>query len=211
MPRSARVVVPGLAHHVVQRGNNRHDIFLADDDPHAYLQMLAVSVSRYSIRVVAFCLMTNHVHLVVIPEDQTALGRAVGRTHLAYSRYFNVKYGRSGHLWQNRYFSCPLDADHHVAAVRYVERNPVRARLCTEAWSYRWSSAAAHCGAGDDHASLLDLDDWRARWSERDWRAVLQTQDVRTEDDHLRLATIRGQTCTAPPVWDSSRNCPKCG
>ncbi|MCA9291708.1 MAG: transposase [Phycisphaerales bacterium] len=211
MPRSARVVVPGVAHHIVQRGNNRREVFVAADDPHAYLQMLAVSVARYPIRVVAFCLMTNHVHLVVIPDDPAALGRAIGRTHLAFSRYFNVKYGRSGHVWQNRYFSCPLDADHHVAAVRYVERNPVRAGLCREAWDYRWSSAAAHCGEAHDHADLLDLDAWHARWTADAWRSVLRTPGTPADDDRLRLATTRGRPCAAPPTWDSSGNCPKCG
>jgi putative transposase len=99
---------------------------------------------RYGLVVHAYCLMTNHVHLVATPRSEDSLAKAVGRTHWLYTQAINRLHGRSGHLWQNRFHSCPLAHGHYWAAMRYVERNPVRARLCRFAWEYPYSSAAAH-------------------------------------------------------------------
>ncbi|MGB7161246.1 MAG: transposase, partial [Tepidisphaeraceae bacterium] len=154
MPRVARVVVPGVPHHVTQRGNNRQDVFFVDDDRLAYLRILAQQCRKHGVAILGYCLMGNHVHLVVIPATADALAKAIGRTHWLYAQYVNRSHGRSGHLWQNRFYSCALDDEHTVFAMRYVEWNPVRARICRAARRYRWSSAAAHC-LGRDGQGLL--------------------------------------------------------
>ena len=144
MPRVGRIVIPGCAHHVTQRGNNRQDVFFVRDDYRTYLAILGEQSRRYGLQVHAYCLMTNHVHLVATPRSGQSLAKAVGRTHWLYTQTINRLHGRSGHLWQNRFYSCALDGDHYWAAIRYAERNPVRARLHRKAWLYPYSSAAAH-------------------------------------------------------------------
>ena len=146
MPRVARIVIPDRPHHVTQRGNNRQDVFFVPDDYRTYLAILREQSKRYGLRVHAYCLMTNHVHLVATPRSPESLAKAVGRTHWLYTQHINRLHGRVGHLWQNRFYSCALDRDHYWAAMRYVERNPVRARLHPKAWLYPHSSAAAHVG-----------------------------------------------------------------
>jgi putative transposase len=140
--------VPGIPHHIVQRGNNRQDVFFVDDDRRAYLDMLAEQSERFGLTLLAYCLMTNHAHIVAVPRDESVLAKAVGRTHWLFSQYVNRLHRRSGHLWQNRFFSCTLDEPHLWQACAYVERNPVRARLVRLAWRYPWSSAAVHVGGG---------------------------------------------------------------
>src|SRR4030095_12724154 len=146
MPRIARIVVPGLAHHITQRGNNRQDLFFTNDDRRLYLTLLKEQSQRFGLSVIAYCLMANHVHLVAVPHTPESLARAIGRTHWKYSQAVNRLHRRSGHLWQNRFFSCVLQYDHLLHGVCYTERNPVRARLVRLPWRYQWSSAAAHAG-----------------------------------------------------------------
>ena len=136
----------GCVHHVTQRGNNRQDVFFVDDDRRVYLELLAQQAPRFGLSVQGYCLMTNHVHL---------LAKTLGRTHFLYTQYVNRLHGRSGHLWQNRFYSCALDEPQQWAALGYVERNPVRARLVRLAWRYEWSSAAAHCGVNRDSHPLF--------------------------------------------------------
>ena len=192
MPRFARAVVGGCAHHVTQRGNNRQDVFFVDDDRRAYLSILREQAEKYGLRVEGYCLMTNHVHLIAVPQEEQSLAKAVGRTHFAYTQYVNRLHGRSGHLWQNRFYSCALDEDHYWAALRYVERNAVRAKLIRRAWRYAWCSASAHCD-GRDKTGLLDLAAWAEASRGRDWRGVLsEPQDDRIVAA-LRLGTSRGR------------------
>ena len=98
------MVVPGVAHHVTQRGNNRQDVFFVDGDRRVYLSYLKESAARYGVVVSAYCLMTNHVHLVVTPETESCLSRTLGRTHLMYAQYIHRLHGRLGHFWQNRFY-----------------------------------------------------------------------------------------------------------
>ncbi|HPD16451.1 MAG TPA: transposase [Planctomycetota bacterium] len=193
MPRIARIVIPGLAHHVTQRGNNRQDVFFTDDDRAAYLALLARHAREFGLRVLGYCLMTNHVHLVAVPEAEDSLARAVGRTDFVYAQAVNRLHGRCGHLWQNRFHSCPLDEAHLAAAVRYAERNPVRARMVRLAWRYPWSSAAAHVGEAGDPSGLLDLAAWRERWSAAEWRELLRSDPAEEELLGLRFRTRRGR------------------
>ncbi len=194
MPRVARVVVPELPHHITQRGNNRQDVFFTDDDRRWYLRTLRQQSQRFGVRIVGYCLMTNHVHLLAVPRAKDSLAKALGTTHLLYTRLINRLHGRSGHLWQNRFYSCPMDASHERAALRYVERNPVRARLVRLAWRYPWSSAAAHCGAAD-RSGLLDVTAWRRRYDPDAWRAILK----QLEDEQM-LQRIRSRTFNGRPL-----------
>lgn len=194
MPRVARTVVPGVPHHVTQRGNNRQDVFFVDDDRRAYLAMLKQRSEAYGLKIVGYCLMTNHVHLIAIPATADALAKAVGRTHYFYTQYVNRLHGRSGHLWQNRFHSCPMDELHLWRALSYVERNPVRAKIVRVPWRYRWSSAAAHCG-GKDASGLLDLSGWRRRWRVDRWK-----QELHRPEDAALVGRMRRCLLTGRPL-----------
>jgi len=174
MPRTARVVIPGCPHHVAQRGNNRDDVFFVNDDRRVYLELLRDHSADFGLEVVAYCLMTNHIHLVAIPEHADSLAKAVGRTNLRYTQYINRLHGRCGHLWQDRFFSSALDEQYFWTALTYAERNPVRARMVHGAWEYPFSSASAHVG-GKDASGLLDLGKWRDMLDGADWRESLTT------------------------------------
>jgi putative transposase len=166
------VVVPGVAHHVTQRGNHQQEVFYTESDRAMYLKLLKEHAARHDLRIVGYCLMTNHVHLVVIPGKPQALAAGLGRTHNDYSRWLQIRRGQCGHLWQNRFFSCPLEDAHLEQALRYVELNPVRARLVERAWDWPWSSANAHCGAAED--LLLDRTWWRDRYTSASWLETLE-------------------------------------
>jgi putative transposase len=187
-------VVPGLPHHVTQRGNNRQDVFFVDDDRRAYLKLLAEQSARYGLSILGLCLMDNHVHLIAIPARPDSLAKAVGRTHWLYAQYVNRLHGRSGHLWQNRFHSSPMDAQHCLLAMRHVERNPLRAGLCRIARRYGWSSAAAHCGGGDPWG-VLDLAGWRELSGGLDWESALE-EPVEPRD----LGRIRRAMRTGRPL-----------
>jgi putative transposase len=174
MARMARVVVPGLWHHITQRGNRRETVFFDDRDRAMYLQLLAQHCRRCSLRVVGYCLMGNHVHLIAIPPAETALAKSLGRAHVDYARWLNLRHGQTGHVWQNRFFSCPMDEGHQWEALRYVECNPVRAGLVSDAPDWPWSSAAAHTG-GTDRSGLLDVAEWWQRWTPGAWREALES------------------------------------
>lgn len=193
MPRIARIVVPGFAHHITQRGNNREPVFFDDDDRRAYLRFLRNQSREHGPRIIAYCLMDNHVHIVAIPRREDSLARAVGRAHWLYARHINQQHARSGHLWQNRFFSCALDGEHLAHAVRYTERNPVAARLVRLPWRYAWSSAAAHIG-GTDPSNLLDRTSWRTMYAPAQWRRVLQ----QPEDESMTLRLERNLRAGRP-------------
>lgn len=192
MPRAARIVAPGLPHHITQRGNNREAVFFTDDDRRYYLRTLRDQAERFGLAISAYCLMPNHVHLVATPRERDALAKAIGTTHLLYTQHINRTHERSGHLWQNRFYSCPLDSDHEVAAIRYLERNPVRANLVRVPWRYPWSSAAAHTGNAD-LTGLLDLAEWRQRFTPSEWKRVLGDVNDEREEEALEAALGRGR------------------
>jgi putative transposase len=192
MPRVARIVIPGVPHRITQRGNNRQDVFFVDDDRRVYLELLAAQAERFGLKLLGYCLMDNHVHLIGMPRGEASLAKAVGRAHFLYTQYVNRLHGRSGHLWQNRFYSCALDDEHLWNALGYVERNPVRARVVRGAWNYRWSSAAAHVGEGSP-GELLDLTEWCERWTPAKWRSQLTRRDDDQAVARLRLCTQRGR------------------
>ena len=140
MARLPRIAVPETAHHVTHRGNRKADIFLDDIDRWFYIKLLTAHLAKHSVRIWAWCLMTNHVHFVAVPARGDSLTKAFQRVHGDYANYFNGKYSVTGHLWQGRFKASVLDERHLWNAVRYVERNPVRAGLVRRAEDYRWSS-----------------------------------------------------------------------
>ncbi len=151
MARLARVVIPGVPHHVTQRGNNRGRTFFDDGDYALYLDMLAESSARARTAVWAYCLMPNHVHIILEPSDTDGLRRTFADLHRRYTSFINVRARTTGHLWQGRYGSVTMDEAHLINAVRYVTLNPVRARLVARAAAWPWSSARAHLAGVDDN------------------------------------------------------------
>lgn len=156
MAQLQRVVAVGCPHHITQRGNFRRDVFFDDEDRSTYLGLLARYSSEAQLEILGFCLMSNHIHLIAVPLRPDSMAIAMRNTHQSYSRWLNIRLRRRGHVWQNRYFSCPLDPAHAAYAMRYVEFNPVRARLAESVLDYPWSSARAHCGmeTGTPHLDL---------------------------------------------------------
>ncbi len=194
MPRTARIVVPDIPHHITQRGNNRQDVFFVDDDRRVYLSILKEQSEQYGLEILGWCLMTNHIHLIGRPSGEDSLAKALGRTHFRYTQYINKFHGRSGHLWQNRFFSCPLGREHFWQALRYVEQNPVRAKMVRRAWKHPWSSAAIHIaesGVSDD--GLLDVSYWRKISSQVDWRGVLENAQSDEQLESIRCNTHTGR------------------
>lgn len=173
MARLARVVIPHVAHHITQRGNRRLPIFFSDEDRMTYLQLLAEGCAATSTRCLAWCLMDNHVHLILVPESADGLRSALGEAHRRYTRRVNFREGWRGYLFQGRFASYPTDDAHLIAAVRYVENNPVAARMVEQADEWRWSSARSHVAgkrAADD--PLTDVKALGAHV--RNWRALLR-------------------------------------
>ncbi|MDD3293578.1 MAG: transposase [Geobacteraceae bacterium] len=167
MARIARVIAPGLPHHVTQRGNRRQQTFFHDDDYEAYLALMSEWCGKYQVQVWAYCLMPNHVHLIAVPETEEGLARAIGEAHRRYTRRINFRERWRGHLWQERFASFPMDETYLLAAARYVEMNPVAAGIATLPGEYRWSSGAAHLAGKDDQLvkvkPLLDMvNDWQS-------------------------------------------------
>ena len=155
MTRLARIVVPGFPHHVTQRGNRREPIFFEDGDQEIYRDLLAEQTRKEGVSCWAYCLMPNHVHLILTPEAADGLGRAVGETHRRYTNFINARGRWTGHLFQSRFSSVAMDESHLLAAVRYVSLNPVRARLAGRAEDWPWSSVRAHVAGQDD--ALVDV------------------------------------------------------
>lgn len=167
MPRLARIVVPGLPHHVTQRGNRRQQTFFTEADYRLYRTLVGGFAAAADVAVWSYCLMPNHVHLVLVPATPGGLVGALREAHRRYTRAVNARQGWTGYLWQGRFASYPMDGDHLLAAARYIELNPVRAGLVEAPEAWPWSSARAHlAGRRDglcDPGPMLELvPDWRA-------------------------------------------------
>jgi putative transposase len=144
MARLAHVVVPEIPYHITHRGNRRARVFLDDTDREAYLAFVERYCHAHALHLWAWCLMSNHIHLVAWPEHKHSISRALGNAHGKYAQWFNAQHSLSGHVWANRFYSTPLDKEHLWMAARYVELNPVRADMTPKAEDYPWSSATVH-------------------------------------------------------------------
>jgi putative transposase len=165
MARIARVIAVGYPHYITQRGNRRQKTFFCDEDYLAYIELMAQWCQKYNVEIWAWCLMPNHIHLIAVPQSKEGLGRAIGEAHRRYTRRINFRGNWRGHLWQERFASFPMDERYLLATARYIEMNPVAAKLVQRPEDYPWSSAQAHLKAEDDQlvnvAPLLQLiPDW---------------------------------------------------
>ena len=198
MARLARIVVPGVAHHVTQRGNRRLDLFFSEEEYAAYRALIAEACARTGVRCLAWCLMPNHIHLILVPPEEDSLRAALAEAHRRYARRINEAKGWTGYLFQGRFASYPMDDAHLLVATRYVELNPVRAKLVERAEDWRWSSARAHVTGRRD--GLTDLDGL-AR-IHRNWRAMLrhglEAGDLPAEAE----AAIEAHQRTGRPLGD---------
>lgn len=191
MARVARVVVPGLPHHIVQRGNRNQSVFFSDSDRFKYICLLGKIACEYDVSFLSYCLMDNHVHLIAIPEKEDSLSLCFRKAHSIYSRHINSRFDWRGHLWQNRFHSSPLGPSYLYSAIRYVEQNPVRAGMVRNSWDYRWSSAAFH--TGDRDSDLLVDRNTKLDIFIKDWREYLSINPETVQVLKIRKAAIRNR------------------
>jgi putative transposase len=191
MPRIGRAVAAGFPHHVIQRGNNREDIFFEKDDRKQYLFLLKKYAAKWNSPVMAYCLMTNHVHLLTKPGSEESLFKMMQGLTLCYTQYMNRIYGRTGRLWESRYYSCIVDHEMYLWAVaRYIEQNPVRSGLVEKAEDYAYSGALAHIKGSKDTVLGEDL---FTNESRRDYGLLLRSNVPVKEIERLRYATRTGR------------------
>lgn len=190
MPRPVRQIVPGIPHHVIQRGNRQQSIFESDADRSRYLQFLKDACDAHNLRCLAWCLMDNHIHLVLVPPQVDSLRAAMSSVHTRYAQRFNFEHGLSGHLFQGRFSSYPMDDGHMMIAVRYVENNPVKAGIVGAAEEWPWSSARAHLDGPTD--GLTDIAALGPHI--RNWRAYLADGvEAADRDDAIEGALRSGR------------------
>jgi putative transposase len=187
-------VVTDVPHHLTQRGNAKRFVLDRDADRSVYLELLREDCITYNIGLIGYCLMSNHVHLLAVPHTEVGLAQALKHAHGRYASYWNAAHRSSGHVWQGRFYSCPLDEPHLWEALRYTELNPVRAGLVARAEFWPWSSAATHCGQEPADESLV-LEKWQSRWTVAQWQASLAAGQ---SESHL--AVIRQHTHTGRPL-----------
>ncbi len=192
MPRMARAVLVGVAHHLTQRGLDRRTVFQSDADYETYLSLTRSNAQRYGMEILGYCLMPNHVHWIVIPQKEDSLARTFGDTHGRYASYANTRLGRSGHFWQNRFFSCAMDRSHLWHALRYVERNPVRAQMIDSARLFPWSSAAVHAGYSA-YPDWRQSEPMKSSYSASEWEVFLNSETMLDVEITLRQNTYTGR------------------
>jgi putative transposase len=189
MTRLARIVIPGLAHHVTQRGNRREQVFFSDDDYRFYLDELGVAAKKAKADIWAWCLMPNHVHLLIVPSDADGLRQSVANAHRRYAARLNARNKWTGHVWQGRYGSVVMDEAHLYHALSYVSLNPVRARLVERAEDWPWSSARAHLTGRPDGITTL-APAW-ARFG--NMSTMLGAEPDQSAFERLRRAEVTGR------------------
>ncbi|MGB9906039.1 MAG: transposase [Candidatus Saccharicenans sp.] len=191
MPRIARIVVTGIPHHVIQRGNRNLPVFFSDQDKELYKKILGYYCFKEKVKIWCYCLMDNHVHLIAVPEKADRLARSIGETNRKYTWMINARNNWKGYLWQGRFLSYPMDDYYLFCCLRYIERNPVRAGLVRRAEEYAWSSARAHVfNSSDPILSPLPLP---FASQIKDWRAFLRGEDKEEDLEQLRKNQISGR------------------
>jgi putative transposase len=196
MGRFTRVVAVDVPHHVTQRGNGRRFVLDGDADRTIYLKLLRENIDLYGVALIGYCLMSNHIHLIAIPHKVDGLAQALKQTHGRYASYWNAAHQSNGHVWQGRYYSCPLDQSHLWEALRYTELNSVRAGLVLGAELWPWSSAACHYGVKEQD-EYLTPEPWRSHWTSATWQEYLSAGETEARLD--LLVGFIGQT-----VWSFS-------
>lgn len=193
MPRIARTVGIGLPHHVTQRGNYGQDVFIDDNDRKRYLSWIQEYSHKFGLSLLTHTLMSNHVHFIGIPENEISLAKTFNVAHMRYAQYFNKKRKAKGHLWQGRFYSCILDEKHLVAAAKYIERNAVRANMVKKPWEWKWSSAAAHIGNGEN--TIIELGDLFKIIDilPENWKDYIDAKDDKKVIDKIKRQTLTGR------------------
>ncbi len=202
MARLPRVVVVDIPYHVTQRGNAQQVVLSNDADRITYLDLLSRYSQLYGLCLLGYCLMSNHVHLIAVPTTTEAMAQTLKQAHGRYASYWNARQSATGHVWQGRFYSCPLDLSHLWAALRYAELNPVRARLVRAPEQWPWSSAAAHCGLISPDPRL-HMETWQKRWTPSEWRQYLAEGESQTELSALRRCTHTGRPLGTPDFVSS--------
>lgn len=192
MARNPRCLLTSIPYHVTQRGNNRQDVFYSQQDREVYLDLVERERSEARVRLLAYALMTNHVHWLVEPERGDSLAVFFRRVHGRYAHYITARRGRSGHLWQGRFHACIVEPRRLEVALRYVERNPVRAGLAAEPGAYEWSSARAHLTGHFGREVFLDQAFWSESGGAEFWCRMLEPAGGIAEDYELRRCTYAG-------------------
>jgi len=198
MARLARLVIPGMPHHVMQCGNRRQRTFFNDGDYAAYIELMADWCREEGVEIWSYCLMPNHVHLIAVPKTEDGLRRAIGEAHRRYTRRINFRKKWRGYLWQGRFASFIMDEPYLLAAARYIELNPVRAGLVANAAKWPWSSAKPHLSGRDDClvkvAPLLGMVD--------NWKVFLKSAMREEELEALREHGRTGRPLGSPAFLD---------
>lgn len=191
MPRIARVVLPGIPYHITQRGNFKQDVFSDISDKTQYLKLVFEYKDRFNVEILSYCLMMNHIHFIMVPPKSDSLGLIFNQISRRYAVYYNRKFDRIGHLWQDRYYSCALDKDHLFEAIRYIENNPVKAGYVEAPEEYIWSSARAHINPNiqddllSDYTKYLDkIENWNEYLNEKTNEHIIS---------NLRVCTMNGR------------------
>ena len=191
MPRVARAVAVDFPHHVIQRGNNRQKVFFAQETRARYLDLLKEYAAKWDVSILAYCLMTNHVHLLVRPGKEESLAKMMQGVGLSYTQYINKRYKRTGRLWESRFHSCIIDEEPYLWAVaRYIERNPKRARIVKGIEDYPFSSAVAHITGIKDETLTEELFDEGER---EEYLKAIQAEVEESETNLIRQATKTGK------------------
>jgi len=191
MPRTHRFVLPGFAHHVIQRGNRRQQVFYTVEDRLHYLELLKEYAQKTNTQLLGYCLMPNHVHLVLVPGTRESLMVTVAETHRRYTLRINDRMNWRGYLWQGRYKSFVMGDVYLLRCLRYIERNPVRAKMVQRAEDFVWSSARAHV-TGELGRYLSECPQMRIM---EDWSAFLASIDPDKDLDQFRRSNSTGHPC----------------
>lgn len=208
MPRRARLVLTGVPHHVVARGVNRQRLFHSRQDKTRYLELLAKLAKIENVSVHCYVLMDNHVHMVLTPQTRNGLARLFNRLHTRWAMYINRKYQRTGHLFENRYYSSALGESHFWAAMRYIELNPRKAKWKGPLEDWIHSSARAHLSGVQSPVINLSWDAWRSRFGPANWGKFLQDGEClldqsRKQSQELERALAGGRP-VGDPAWIAS-------
>ena len=191
MPRIGRTVAAGFPHHVIQRGNNRENVFFDTKDRRQYLSFIKKYAAKWESPIMAYCLMSNHIHLLTKPNSDESLFKMMQGLTLCYTQYINRTYHRTGRLWESRYHSCIVDQEKYLWAVaRYVEQNPVRAGMVERPEDYPYSSVRAHVTGAKDSVLGEELFSSGQR---TDYILLLQSGIPEKEIEHLRYVTKTGR------------------
>jgi len=207
MPRTARVILEGYPHHITQRGNYQQKVFESPKDMEIYLGFVKAYAEEYDLQLLAYCLMPNHVHFIVLPKDKESISKVFNRAHFRYSQYNNKRKKIKGHLWQGRFYSCFIeDSESYLKqAIRYVERNPVRAKMVKKAWDWKWSSAGDHTGKSAGELRVSKIDKYTGI-KETQWKKILEEADNKEFVGEIRKVTNSGRALGDPDFIEKMEN-----